>query len=126
MAPKTFRRRRDKVRRAKDKIKSSSEVPRTRAAPAPLDLAQLDAEAVNALTARQRRTLGIARPRGRPPKAANEARLLQIKAAVTSDEKIAVLDYARALGHVNDDGEPLEGKLIRALVIEPALRQRSR
>lgn len=123
MAPKTFRRRSDKARRAKDRIKSAV---RAEKVPELLDPATLDAAAVTALTARQRRALGIARPRGRPPKAVSEARLLQVKAAVTADEKIAVLDLARHLGHVDSTGEPLEGQLIRALVIEPALRRRAR
>lgn len=82
------------------------------------------ARSVEDLTARQRRQLGIARPRGRPLKA--DARLLQIKAAVTADEKVAVLALASALGHVSAEGEPMEGALVRALVVTPALEHQAR
>lgn len=75
------------------------------------------------LTARQRRKLGLQRPRGRPLKP--DARLLQVKAAVTADEKVAVLELAASLGHVTPDGEPLEGALVRALVVEPAVKHRA-
>lgn len=108
MTAKRERKARDKSPAAKDKKPSERD----------------PARSVEDLTARQRRQLGIARPRGRPLKA--DARLLQIKAAVTADEKVAVLALASALGHVSAEGEPMEGALVRALVVTPALEHQAR